>query len=93
MLIVKTQFYIAITAPPGESGMGTVEGFFIAYLGFPVILVFWAIGYIWKREGWRSLAEIDVDTGRREHDWEAIHADRARIARLPMWKRMWYILF
>ncbi|CAH0019646.1 unnamed protein product [Clonostachys rhizophaga] len=93
IIIFIAQFYIAITAPPGESGLGTVEDFFMSYLGFPVILVFWAIGYIWKREGWRSLDEIDVDTGRREYDWEAIHADRARIAQLPMWKRMWYILF
>ncbi|KAI5455606.1 amino acid permease/ SLC12A domain-containing protein [Mariannaea sp. PMI_226] len=46
---VKTQFYIAITAPRGESGLGTVEGFFMSYLGFPIVLVFCTIGYLWKR--------------------------------------------
>lgn len=73
--------------------MGTAEGFFKSYLALPVILFIWVIGYIWTRKGWLSLAEIDVDTGRREHDWEAIHASRARIAQLSFWGRLWHFLF
>ncbi|RJE26211.1 Amino acid permease [Aspergillus sclerotialis] len=93
ILVLIAQFYIAIVAPPGESGMGTAEGFFQSYLALPVILLIWIIGYLWKRQGWLKLAEIDVETGRRQHDWEAIRTERVRIAQLPFWKRLYYILF
>ncbi|KAF5715794.1 amino-acid permease inda1 [Fusarium mundagurra] len=86
-LVLIAQFYVAITAPPGESGMGTVEGFFISYLALPVVLAFWAIGYFWKREGWLSIDKIDVDTGRREHNWDEINAYRAKVATWPAWRR------
>ncbi|KAF7544481.1 hypothetical protein G7046_g9778 [Stylonectria norvegica] len=87
ILVLIAQFYTAITAPPGKSGMGTVEGFFKQYLALPVVLFFWAIGYIWKRTGWLTLAKIDVDTGRREHDWDEINAYRAQVAAWPAWRR------
>ncbi|KAH6886263.1 amino acid permease-domain-containing protein [Thelonectria olida] len=93
ILILIAQFYTAIVAPPGESGMGTVEDFFKSYLGFPIMLLFWAIGYLWKRSGWLKLTDIDIDTGRREHDWDAIRANRELIASYPFWKRMIYFLF
>ncbi|UPL00597.1 hypothetical protein LCI18_011531 [Fusarium solani-melongenae] len=86
-LVLIAQFYVAIVAPPGSSGMGTVEGFFMSYLAFPVVLFFWAVGYIWKREGWLSIDKIDVDTGRREHDWEEINKFRAEMATWPAWRR------
>ncbi|KAL2687755.1 Amino-acid permease inda1 [[Neocosmospora] mangrovei] len=86
-LVLIAQFYVAIVASPGESGMGTVEGFFMSYLALPVVLFFWAIGYIWKREGWISIDKIDVDTGRREHNWEEINAFRAEMATWPAWRR------
>ncbi|KAF4967889.1 hypothetical protein FSARC_4629 [Fusarium sarcochroum] len=87
VLVLIAQFYVAIVAPPGESGMGTVEGFFISYLALPVVLAFWAIGYLWKREGWLSIDNIDVDTGRREHNWDEINAYRAKVATWPAWRR------
>ncbi|KAI8672145.1 hypothetical protein LRP88_03342 [Fusarium phalaenopsidis] len=86
-LVLIAQFYVAIVAPPGSSGMGTVEGFFMSYLALPVVLFFWAVGYIWKREGWLSIDKIDVDTGRREHDWEEINKFRAEMATWPAWRR------
>ncbi|KAJ3539993.1 hypothetical protein NM208_g5253 [Fusarium decemcellulare] len=92
-LVLIAQFCVSIVAPPGESGMGTVEGFFKSYLTLPIMLFLWATGYLWKRAGWLRVADIDVDTGRREHDWDAIHAERARISQLPIWRRLYYILF
>ncbi|RSL66283.1 Amino-acid permease inda1 [Fusarium duplospermum] len=86
-LVLIAQFYVAIVAPPGSSGMGTVEGFFMSYLALPVVLFFWAIGYIWKREGWLSVDKIDIDTGRREHDWDEINKFRAEMATWPAWRR------
>jgi amino acid transporter len=52
------------------------------------VLFFWACGYLWKREGWLRTAQIDVDSGRREIDWEFINAERARVAALPKWRRI-----
>lgn len=83
---LAAQFFVAI-APVGTSGTGTVEDWFKAYLALPVVLVFWAIGYLWKREGIVKLSQIDLDTGRREHDWERIHAYRAQYAKWPVWRR------
>ncbi|KAH6971828.1 amino acid permease-domain-containing protein [Ilyonectria sp. MPI-CAGE-AT-0026] len=86
-LVMIAQFYTAIIAGPGQPGMGTVEGFFKSYLAFPVVLFFWAVGYLWKRQGPIRTAEIDVDTGRREHDWDEINAFRAEVAKWPAWRR------
>lgn len=44
-------------------------------------MIFWLIGYLWKRAGWLRTAQIDVDTGRREIDWAFIEADNAKIVR------------
>ncbi|KAM4059278.1 amino acid permease [Hirsutella rhossiliensis] len=87
-LVLAAQFYTAIVAPPGKSGMGTAEGFFKSYLAAPVVLFFWAGGYLWKREGWIRTAQMDVDTGRRELDWDAIHAYRGQVASWPAWRRL-----
>ncbi|KAF5245609.1 hypothetical protein FANTH_7245 [Fusarium anthophilum] len=90
VVILIAQFYVAIVAPVGESGMGTVEDFFMQYLGLPIVLAFWAGGYLWKRTRWISIEKIDIDTGRREHDWEAINAWRTELATFPWWKRLSY---
>lgn len=73
--------------------MGTVEGFFKSYLALPVVMFFWACGYAWKREGWLRTAQMDVDTGRRELDWDEINAHRAKIASYPAWRRMLHVMF
>ncbi|KJZ72016.1 Amino-acid permease inda1 [Hirsutella minnesotensis 3608] len=86
-LVLAAQFYTAIVAPPGKSGMGTVENFFKSYLAAPVVIAFWIFGYLWKRTGWIRTAEMDVDTGRRELDWDEINAYRATVAAWPAWRR------
>lgn len=53
----------------------------------PVVLLFWGCGYLWKREGWLRTDQIDLDTGRREHDWDAINAYRAKVAGWPKWRQ------
>ncbi|PVH81608.1 amino acid permease [Cadophora sp. DSE1049] len=93
IIVLIAQFYVAI-APPGNNGdLNDAEGFFQAFLTVPVILFFWAIGFLWKREGWLRTAQMDVDTGRRELDWEAINAFRAEVAAWPTWKRMLHKFF
>jgi yeast amino acid transporter len=81
------QIFVAI-APPGQSGTGDAEVFFKACLALPVVLFFWACGYLWKRQGFLKIEQIDIDTGRREHDWEVINAYRAEYKTWPLWKRI-----
>ncbi|KAI1433995.1 amino acid permease/ SLC12A domain-containing protein [Xylaria sp. CBS 124048] len=90
-LVLIAQFYVAIS-PIGED-IGSAEGWFNSYLAAPVVLICWAIGYIWKRQGWVRISEIDVDTGRREHNWDEINAYRREVAAYPAWRRLLKAMF
>ncbi|KAM0250794.1 hypothetical protein ACHAP5_002011 [Fusarium lateritium] len=91
VIVLIAQFYTAMTNIDGS--LGTAEGFFQSYLALPVVILFYVIGYVWKREGWRKVSEIDLDTGRREHDWDTINAYREKLANGPAWKRLMHHLF
>lgn len=93
VLCLLAQLFTAI-APPAEGGaLNTASGFFESYLAFFVILPFWLGGYLWKRQGWVKLENIDVDTDRRELPWDEINEYRAKIAAMPAWKRFYYMVF
>lgn len=85
------QFYTALF-PLGQSGVGTAEGFFKAYLALPVVILFWVCKYFWKREGWLKLSQIDVDSGRREIDWEEHHRAAEAIRNSNFFVRMVHFL-
>lgn len=87
------QFYTAVSPVGGNSEDGGAYDFFKAYLALPVVLVFWVAGYFWKREGWLRTSQIDVDSGRRDHDWDRINAYKAELAASPTWKRVLAFLF
>lgn len=82
----QSQFYTAIS-PIGER-LGTAESFFQSYLAIFVVALFWVCGYFWKREGWLRTAQMDVDTGRRELDWDLINREREEMKTWPAWKRL-----
>ena len=90
-IVFAAQFYIAIS-PLGKK-LGTAEDFFMAYLALPCVMLFWVIGFLWKRTGWLRTSQMDVDTGRRELDWDEINAYRAKRATWPLWKRFLTHLF
>lgn len=90
-LVLAAQFYTAIS-PIGAS-LGTAEGFFQSYMALFVVALFWIIGYLWKRQAWLRTPQIDVDTGRRELDWDYINAQRAEMATWPMWKKWMHKIF
>ncbi|KAK3683417.1 amino-acid permease inda1 [Podospora appendiculata] len=96
-LVLIAQFYVAIYPinPPETStnGFNNAEGFFKVYLAMPVVILFYIIGYAWKRKGWLAVEKIDVDTGRRELPWEEINAWRAELALMPTWKRVYHHIF
>jgi amino acid transporter len=88
IIVLMAQFYTAIAAPPGSPGVGTAQDFFKQYLAAPVVLGFWAVGWLWKRQPFLRTKNIDVDTGLREFDWDEINAERSRLAALPAWRRI-----
>ncbi|KAI0171717.1 amino-acid permease inda1 [Hypoxylon sp. FL1284] len=92
VLVLIAQFYVAI-APPGQTELNDAQGFFKSYLALPVVILFWVIGYLWKRTGWLRTHQIDVDTGRREIDWEEINEYRTHQASLSAWKRILNVMF
>ncbi|KAH7072678.1 amino acid permease/ SLC12A domain-containing protein [Paraphoma chrysanthemicola] len=91
LVVLIAQFYTAIS-PIGKR-LGTASDFFQSYLALFVVASFWVCGYFWKREGWLRTAQMDVDTGRRELDWDLINAERAEIATWPAWKRLFHRMF
>lgn len=98
-IILAAQIYVAIDVGPPPEGEDPptpgerADNFFKQVLALPVVLVFWACGYLWKRTGWLRTDQIDLDTGLREHDWDEINAYRAKIAALPKWRRVLHSVF
>jgi len=90
-IVLLAQFYVSVS--PIGTKTGTAEQFFYGYLAFFVVIFFWICGYIWKRQGWLRTAQIDVDTGRRELDWDYINSERAKLAALPAWRRALKTIF
>lgn len=90
-VVLCAQFYTAVS-PIGKS-VGTAEDFFGSYLALFVVLAFWICGYFWKRTGWLRTAQMDVDTGRRELDWDLINREREEIKAWPAWKRLFHRIF
>ncbi|KAH7027847.1 amino acid permease/ SLC12A domain-containing protein [Microdochium trichocladiopsis] len=91
VLVLIFALYTAIS-PIGKD-LNTAEGFFADYLAIFVVIVFWIIGYLWKRTGWLKLSQIDVDTGRRQLDVQLIADYRAHVAAMPTWRRIMHHLF
>ncbi|KAK2798825.1 Amino-acid permease inda1 [Emmonsiellopsis sp. PD_5] len=90
VIVLIAQFYVAVSPLKGEA---SAEGFFKAYLAAPIVIFFWICGYFWKREGWLKLSQVDVDSGRREIDWDEHHRVQEYRRAAPMWKRVYYALF
>ncbi|PGG99850.1 hypothetical protein AJ79_08402 [Helicocarpus griseus UAMH5409] len=86
VVVLIAQFYVAIAPMDAEN-------FFKDYLAAPIVLFFWVCGYFWKREGWLKLSQIDVDSGRREIDWEEHNKVQEKIRSSPLWRRICYKLF
>jgi amino acid transporter len=73
VLVLIAQLYTAIQ--PMD-----VETFFLNYLAFFVVILFYIIGYVWKRGRWIPISQIDIDSGRRAIDYEAFEAEKLRTA-------------
>jgi len=63
ILVLIAQFYIAISPIGGTpSNPGDVAtAFFQSYLALPVVLLFYIVGYVWKRTTPQRAHQIDLD--------------------------------
>ncbi|OWB74996.1 hypothetical protein B5S31_g4840 [[Candida] boidinii] len=92
ILILIAQLYVALF-PIG--GSPNAENFFEDYLTLPVLFLFIAIFYIWKRDFtlFRRAKDIDVDSGRKDFDLDAmrleIAAEKAELASKPLYFRIY----
>ena len=91
VLVLIAQFYVAVW--PIGGGVNNAEGFFKSYLAAPVVILFWFIGFGWKRKGWLRTSQIDVDSGRREIDWEAHHAEQEKRRNAGIFMKIVYFMF
>lgn len=83
IVVLIAQFYIAIWPLGGmdPDPQKVAEGFFKVYLALPVLILFYGIGYFWKRTLPQRAHEIDLDTGRKS--WLTVEEMRqVRFSRL-----------
>ncbi|KAL8935777.1 MAG: hypothetical protein Q9216_005263 [Gyalolechia sp. 2 TL-2023] len=90
-LVLVAQFAVALYPLGGADP--SAEAFFQAYLALPVVLAFWAGGFLWKRAGWLRTPQMDVNTNRRVVDWDRINAEKQRVAAMPAWRRIMHMLY
>ncbi|KAH3900641.1 probable General amino-acid permease GAP1 [Saccharomycodes ludwigii] len=91
-LVLVAQFWIAVW-PTGTKP--NANDFFQQYLSLPVVLFMYIVHKLWRRD-WTIFIrakDIDIDTGRRETDLEALKAElaeeRAILAAKPIWYRVY----
>jgi amino acid transporter len=92
VLILIAQFWTGAW-PVGyasETTSARINGFFQAYLAFPIVVVFYLGFKIIYRPKFKRVKDIDVTSGRREMDLAAILAEeRAIQAQWPRWKKIY----
>ncbi|KAF8147988.1 APC amino acid permease [Crassisporium funariophilum] len=96
VVVLIAQFYIAIWPIGGMDSDPRVvaETFFATYLAMPVMILFYVVGYAWKRTLPQRAHEIDLDSGRKS--WltvEEMREWRAERKRAPAHVRIYRMLF
>lgn len=99
ILVLIAQFWIALFPLPSEKGQPSpkpnASDFFLAYLGFPVVILFYVGHKLWTRN-WRlyiRAADIDIDTGRRELDLDLLKQELAEEKAILKSKPMYYRIY
>lgn len=94
VLVLIAQFWTAAFPPQygDQSPDDRAQTFFLAFLAFPVVMIFYIPFKIWYRTPFMRTSDMDLQTGRRELDTAAlIEADRIERAQMPKWKRFYKI--
>jgi hypothetical protein len=79
---------------PRLTAVETVQNWFLAYLALPILIAQYLVGVLWKRTRPYKASEIDLVTGRKCFmSAEEVRYERQRVANLPIWQRIFFILF
>ena len=99
VFVFIVQFWIAVW-PKGYKEMSSREiaqNFFETYLSFPIVFTFYVSHKIYTKN-WKLLIpakDIDLNTGRRETDFEQLKADialeKAEFKEKPIWSKLYTI--
>ncbi|KAF9033739.1 APC amino acid permease [Hymenopellis radicata] len=97
-LVLIAQFYVTLSSVSGPASSDwcicTETMFTAAYLAAPIMIAFYIVGYVWKRQLPKRANEIDLDSGRKS--WltvEDMRAYRAERKNAPLYIRIYRILF
>lgn len=95
VLILVAQFWVGMW--PINYGDDTVsenvQNFFLQYLAVPIVLTMYLGHKAYYRTSFVKLAEMDIDTGRREFDVKRLaQKEREERSYWPRWKK-WYKFF
>lgn len=88
-IVIIAQFWLSLF-PLGESP--NAKGFFAGYLGFVILIVFYVGHKIW-RKNWIlfiKVQDMDIDSGRRETDIEALKEELAEEREILKSKPFYY---
>ncbi|CAO1626206.1 unnamed protein product [Parajaminaea phylloscopi] len=96
-LVVLCATFYKSAFPIHEGSMTSQERakyFFQSYIAAPIVLLFFVIGWFCiPSPGWVPLSAIDIQTGRKDGpSLETLRAERAEMARMPMWRKVKHFL-
>ncbi|TFK63718.1 amino-acid permease inda1 [Pluteus cervinus] len=95
VLVFIAQLYVAISpVEPLHGAAEIADNFFSVCLAVPIVLLFWGVGFAWKRTFPMKASEIDLDSGRKS--WltvEEMRQYRAERRNAPFFTRVYRILF
>jgi amino acid transporter len=95
VLILIAQFWIGASPvdSKGKSPKELAKSFFLVYLAAPVVILFFLGHYFWHRTSFVRVADMDVDTGRRDFNLPILIAqEKAERRSWPVWKRVYKYL-
>ncbi|KAI1814597.1 putative amino acid permease [Poronia punctata] len=95
ILILIAQFWVGAFPVDyaDKSPTDLAKSFFLVYLAAPVVILFYLVHSFWHRTSYIRVADMDVDTGRRDFNLPILIAqERAERRGWPKWKRVYKYL-
>lgn len=95
ILVLIAQFWVG-ARPVGWEELSPTElaqNFFLQYMAFPVVVVFYVAHRYWAHTSFIKVADMDIDTGRRDFNLPILLAQEAEERKVwPKWKRIYKFL-
>lgn len=92
LCVLAAQFWVG-AFPIGWRRLSTLEvvqNFFLRWMGAPIVLSFYLVHKLYYRTSYVRIADLDVDTGRRDFNVPILKAqEQEERATWPRWKRVY----